>query len=199
MIGDDMENRKSKLLRWGLPIEGALLVAGLLGCRLFAVPVGFSNTGVAVATGLGAAALLLLAFFAMLRSQARPLVRIREILDTSLMPLIAQATWLELAAISALAGIGEEWLFRAFLQTGLIKLTALWPGILIAAAIFGVAHYITHAYFIIAAILGALLGLLYVWTDNIVSVIIAHAVYDFMALLVMQRKYAGSELRQSPK
>lgn len=58
-----------------------------------------------------------------------------------------------------------------------------------ASAVFGVCHLLTWAYAIITAFIGAYLGLLWIWTGNLLAPMATHAVYDFAALLYFLRMY----------
>ena len=61
----------------------------------------------------------------------------------------------------------------------------------LASALFGTCRLITWTYAIIAVLIGAFLGLLWVWTGNLLLPMITHAVYDFAALLYSLRVYRG--------
>ena len=63
------------------------------------------------------------------------------------------------------------------------------PAIVLASIVFGFCHYITRTYFILATVLGAIFGWLYFATNNLLTVIVIHALYDFIALLILQREY----------
>lgn len=92
-----------------------------------------------------------------------------------------------LALLSLAAGIGEEVLFRGFLQTGLVALTGPFVGIAAAALLFGLVHCLSLAYFLMASLLGVLLGLAYDLTDSLLLVVTWHAVYDLAALVLLAR------------
>ena len=66
-------------------------------------------------------------------------------------------------------------------------------GILIASLIFGLAHYLSIAYFIYAFITGIYLGLIYHVTGNLFIVMIIHALYDFIALVFLVREGENKE------
>ena len=91
--------------------------------------------------------------------------------------------------MSITAGLGEEWLFRGLLQGALARHLSDVPAIVLASIAFGLCHYITHTYFILATVLGAVFGWLYFTTNNLLTVIVIHALYDFIALLILQRQY----------
>lgn len=176
-------------LTWAMVTEGALLAVALIACRLFNQPVSASWSWLDLALSIFATAALLLLFMILLRTSAAPLRRIREILERVLRPLIGNCHWLELAAVSIAAGVGEEWLFRGFLQGELASHLGTIPAIVLASIAFGFCHYITRTYFILATVLGAVFGWLYFATNNLLVVIVIHALYDFIALLILQRQY----------
>lgn len=94
-------------------------------------------------------------------------------------------SWLHLGCVAILAGVGEELLFRAFLQTWLNNhFTVVWA-ILLVSIIFGLLHYLSHAYFVCATLMGIALGVGYYLTDSLLMVIIWHGAYDFIALAVL--------------
>lgn len=92
-----------------------------------------------------------------------------------------------LALVSLLAGLGEEALFRGFLQPLLGGIAGEPFAIVVAGAAFGVVHAMSRAYALIATVIGIYLGVVYALTDNLMVPIVAHALYDFVALLWLQR------------
>lgn len=93
--------------------------------------------------------------------------------------------------IALLAGVGEEALFRGFLQTLVAQYSSQWIGLIVASVLFGIAHAVSRAYAVTAAIIGAYLGLLFLYTGSIVAPIVCHAVYDFLALVWLVRSNPG--------
>ena len=65
---------------------------------------------------------------------------------------------------------------------------ALWLGLAWASLLFGLAHCLSVTYVVFATVLGVFLGWLYLATGDLVAPIVAHALYDFIALLVLVRK-----------
>jgi len=61
--------------------------------------------------------------------------------------------------------------------------------LVLASVVFGAAHLLTWTYAIIAAFIGAYLGLLWIGTGNLLTPMITHAVYDFAALVYFCRVY----------
>ena len=84
--------------------------------------------------------------------------------------------------VSALAGIGEELLFRGVIQDGLNLHFSTAASLIIASLLFGLAHAVTPAYFIIASLMGLYLGWLYLHTGNLLIPIIVHGLYDWIAI-----------------
>ena len=88
--------------------------------------------------------------------------------------------------IAALAGLGEEMLFRGVIQAavgGWIGGDAgQWIALAAAAVLFALAHSITVMYLVLAGLIGLYLGGLWLATGNLLVPIIAHGLYDFVAL-----------------
>ena len=61
--------------------------------------------------------------------------------------------------------------------------------LVMASLLFGAFHLLTWTYAIIAAFIGAYLGLLWIWTGNLLTPMITHAVYDLAALVYFFRVY----------
>jgi len=60
-------------------------------------------------------------------------------------------------------------------------------GLVFASALFGLAHAITSTYAILAGLIGAYLGWLWLATDNLLTPTVAHAAYDLVALWYLLR------------
>lgn len=121
-----------------------------------------------------------------------PLGELKRLSEEVLLPLFRQANVGQIAMISLLAGLGEEMLFRGLLQTGVAEwiggLPGMIVGLVVASLLFGLCHAIRPVYAVFAILVGAYLGLLLVWTGNLVAPIITHAVYDFVALCYLRLK-----------
>jgi membrane protease YdiL (CAAX protease family) len=90
-----------------------------------------------------------------------------------------------LVFISILAGLGEEMFFRGWLQPYLVQYIDTVPALLLASLLFGLFHPISLVYVLFATLFGLYLGLLLLVTDNLLPPIIAHAFYDFVALVYL--------------
>jgi uncharacterized protein len=140
-----------------------------------------------VAWGVVACLPLLVVFVICLRWPVGPLVRIKEFSDEFIREWFSSCSVLQLALISALAGIGEELLFRGVIQDTLSAWINPLAGVVLASLLFGVMHPITPAYIVLAALMGAFLGWIFVVTENLLPVIITHGLYDFLALAYLTR------------
>ncbi len=94
-----------------------------------------------------------------------------------------------LVAIALAAGIGEELLFRGFLQPALAALwgtrAGAWVGLVLASLAFGGCHALCAAYALLAAAVGLLLGGLFLATGHLAAPMAAHAGYDLLALMYL--------------
>lgn len=137
-----------------------------------------------IAIGLaGAAALAVANYVLLLHGPSNWLVRgVRAVYHEVLVPLFARFDALSIIIIGAMAGIGEEWLFRGVLQP--------LAGLMVASLLFGLAHVGNRGMFafgIWAAGMGLLLGALAQATQGLTAPIVAHGVYDMLALAYIRR------------
>jgi membrane protease YdiL (CAAX protease family) len=117
----------------------------------------------------------------------RPLARIRQFVDQVVQPLFRDCTLADLALIALLAGLGEELLFRGLLQEALAGWLGPWPALAAVSLLFGLMHPMTAAYAVLAFLAGAYLGWVYLASGNLLVPILAHALYDFTALVYILR------------
>lgn len=83
--------------------------------------------------------------------------------------------------------MSEEAFFRGAIQGSLAdRVNVIWA-VVLASALFGAAHLITWTYALFAAFIGAYLGWLWIWTGNLLTPMITHADYDFVALVYFFR------------
>src|SRR5262245_35987037 len=181
-------------------VEGGLIllawVAGWgLGPRRLAT---FFWEARGAAWGAAATLPMLALFFACLRWPVGPLRRLAQLTDEVVRPLLGPCTLLDLAGISLLAGLGEEMLFRGVLQAVLDRWTgSAWVALAGASVVFGAAHAVSLTYAILAAVMGAYLGWLWLATGNLLTVVVAHALYDFVALVVILRGPGSAQPNRS--
>lgn len=191
-------------------IEGGLLVgASLLGWILDQPPLlHFAWTPRAALWGVGATAPLVLLFFLFSRWPVGPLKRIQRFSEDIIRPLLAPCSILDLLGISLLAGLGEEVLFRGVVQEVFSRWFNVGIGVLVASLLFGAMHSITFTYALLAGLMGAYLGWVWLYADhNLLVVVLTHALYDFVVLLWLLRgpgaaaaleRHAAEKAQQPP-
>jgi membrane protease YdiL (CAAX protease family) len=181
-------NRRA-LLRMSVLVEGGMLALSLLLGLMLTIPfwAAARMDFISVATGVVTGLVMLAGACALTETSFPFAVRMRRDMDR-LLGLFRGATLPDFLFISILAGAGEEALFRGVIQGGLMAYLGLPMAIVVSSVLFGLAHYISKTYVVFAAGLGALFGLLYAWSGNIAVPMIAHAVYDFIALCFIYRK-----------
>lgn len=145
--------------RWGTPVRDVVI-------------------GLVVAGGLAAANHALLT-----RAPAIGLVRgVREVYRHTLVPLFSGISPAGAVVLGAAAGIGEEWFFRGVLQPVL--------GLAAATLIFGLAHVGGRRmlwFGVWASAMGLVLGVLTLATGGVTAAMVAHGVYDMLALEYIRR------------
>lgn len=100
-------------------------------------------------------------------------------------PTFRELHWLDLALLSALAGVGEEAFFRGFLQQSLVPWTPVWLAIAAPSVLFGLLHWVSPMYALLAFAASLYLGWVQYVCQDLVATITAHALYDFAALLFL--------------
>jgi membrane protease YdiL (CAAX protease family) len=121
--------------------------------------------------------------------------RSRSLVTEFLGPPLASCRWHELIALALLAGLSEELLFRGVLQPWMGRWGEA-SGLIGSNLIFGLAHCITPTYAIVAGIVGVYLGLLLKLEGeaNLLIPITTHAVYDWLAFLIVARDFRAGRL-----
>lgn len=143
----------------------------------------------AVAIGLAATMPLLLGLAIITWYPLGPFERLQRVTGELVVPLFRGCSVVQLLAISAMAGIGEEFLFRGALQSLVQHWGASpWAAMILVAVLFGAVHPITPLYAVLAGLVGAYLGWLLLASDNLLTPIVTHAAYDFGALLYLLRR-----------
>lgn len=95
---------------------------------------------------------------------------------------------MEILVLCLSAGVGEELLFRGWLQSYLAVASWMswtteyqpWIAMVGSSLVFGLCHYLSFEYFLMASLMGLLLGGLFWWTGSLLVVIMAHAIYDWL-------------------
>lgn len=165
-----------------------MLVALGLG-RLLGVPAlgGLRLDPADLAAGLAATLPLLAALGWCLRTRWQPIAELMRVVEERVAPLFRGAGIGGLALLALLAGVAEEALFRGVLQPWLSGRLPQWAALVLTSGVFGVLHWITATYALLAGLAGAWFGLLLLLTGNLLPPIVAHAAYDLVALVVLSR------------
>ncbi len=171
---------------------GLVFVAALLGWLLGEAPLPkIAWTPPALAIGLGASLPPLVALAVFVHYPIWPWAGLVRVVDQLLAPLFRACTVTELAMISVLAGLGEEMLFRGVLQDALARWIdgphGIWIALAAVSVVFGVLHWLTPFYALMAGLIGAYLGWLWIATGNLLVPVAAHAAYDFVALVYLAK------------
>jgi uncharacterized protein len=170
--------------------EAALAIVALgLGWFLERPPLAQIDwTGQAIGQGLLATLPLVAGLVLITRYPLGPLKSLDNVVQELLDPLFRPVAIWQFLVISALAGFGEELLFRGVLQAGIEQFAGSpWLALVVASALFGLAHPLTVTYAVLAASIGVYLGWLWSATGNLLVPIVTHGAYDFVALVYLTR------------
>lgn len=175
----------------GLELSFGQLMAGPLGALVLAVVLIYI-TEITVNTGferffgsilwgvlLGTVTFILVIFVTRLPFSKS----LREICK-QLIPIFQGFPLWKIIMLSLAAGLGEELLFRGFLQQWLMTYMSMEVAILLASLGFGLLHFFSFSYFALTAVLGVIFGITYVETNSLLLVMSWHAVYDMMVIWV---------------
>jgi membrane protease YdiL (CAAX protease family) len=195
-----MPLNKLTFLRLATLFEGGLgLIALLLGSWLSVDPLSdFHPELPAFLLGLVGVIPLYVLF---IMGQHLPWLKpLQDILVQRLGGLLAQCRWYELLYLASLAGITEELLFRGFVQPWLETHWGYIGGLVFSNLIFALVHWITPLYALMAAIAGFYLGLsLDVGESrNLMTPMIIHSLYDFVAFIAVARLWMARTAETQP-
>ena len=152
----------------------------------------WTSVAFAVLWGLIATVPLICGLFMIERLPSPRLRNLNELVDELVARLFSETGIVLIAMISLAAGVGEEALFRGLLQAGLDQWigppAGVWIALIAASAAFGVCHWLSNTYAVLATIMGAYLGGLFIVSGNLIAPITTHALYDFVALVYFIRR-----------
>ncbi|WP_254774364.1 CPBP family intramembrane glutamic endopeptidase [Marinobacter sp. AC-23] len=171
-----------------LVFQGGIGVVGLLAILVANIPVQGFGAGIMPSVFYGVLGALCTYGALLLLTQVPGLFP--DNLDRQMRGLYQFASgysWFVLFLLSVFAGVGEELLFRGAVQGWLAVHTGPIIAVLAASVLFGLVHYASFTYFVIATGLGLVLGLAYAMTDSLLLVMIWHGVYDMVALFCLLR------------
>lgn len=137
---------------------------------------------------------LLLLFCAMQELPFASLQKIRALLLETLGARLYRCHWTDLMILAVIAGFSEEVLFRGVFQPWLENVTGMTAGLLLSNVVFALVHAVTPLYAILALLMGLYLGMSldYGGERNLLTPIVIHGFYDFIAFIVILRNYRNS-------
>lgn len=174
-------------------VEGGLAVVAIVFAWLFHVSLRdqFAPFGAplvaAVARGIAATVPMLLIFWWLVNSKFPWMRQLREQVEWLIGEMFPTGSTVQFAMIAVLAGVGEELLFRGALQTKLGEWTTPVVGLVITSFLFGLAHAMSKLYFAFAIVVGGFLGWMAFQYHDLVAPMVAHGLYDFVALVYLSR------------
>lgn len=174
-----------------------ILVALLLGWIADINPFAtlyFSEPAIAIGV-LGTVPLFIL-FLALQYAPQQSLLDIKDLLLKTLAPSLYQRHWTDLLLLATIAGVSEEVLFRGVIQPWIAASWGLTAGLWVSNIIFGLVHAVTKMYALLVTLVGLYLSLSMTVGDenNLLTPIIIHSLYDFLAFVALMRQYRASLL-----
>jgi membrane protease YdiL (CAAX protease family) len=159
------------------------------------VHLSFSET--ALLYGLLGTLPLVLLLYALQHIPVKAFQDIQQLLMQSLVQHLLNAHWTDLLVLSAIAGFTEEVLFRGVVQPWIEQAWGLSAGLWLSSVLFGLVHAVTPLYAVLATLVSVYLGLSldYGGTRNLLTPIVIHGLYDFLAFLLIIHHYKTHYLR----
>jgi len=191
--GDDPIPEPSPAVALGL-VQAALVLAAFPAGSLLGQPPLATLTWEWAGLGWGVVAALPMVgvFFLLYHVPFGPFGPVRRFTEEVLVPILRRCSVFELFALALLAGVGEELLFRGVVQAALTREVGLAWGVALASILFGLMHPFTLGYVLLTTLFGAYLGLAWVWTGNLLVPVVAHFLYDLVAMVYLTRTPATS-------
>jgi membrane protease YdiL (CAAX protease family) len=157
----------------------------------------FSQTALIV--GIIGTVPLFLLFLALEKMQGDSIATIRKLLLQTLGSALHRYHWSDLFTLAAIAGISEELLFRGVIQPWLESTLGMAAGLIGCNILFGLVHSVTPLYALMATVVGIYFSLSmdYGGDRNLLTPIIIHALYDFLAFVALMRAYRASLVAKS--
>ena len=185
---------RSQFLNFAGLIEGGLALAALtIGWCVSINPVEhLSWDWLAFAWGVLATVPTFAIFWLTYRYPIGSLRKIREFLSRELAPSLSNLRWYDLVLLSILAGVSEELLFRGLLQPWIGRAChSAWAGQFLSNLVFGVVHWVTPLYALLACVIGNYLSWLVTLTEpsNLLTPMVTHTIHDYLAFLVIVAEY----------
>lgn len=173
--------------------EGSLIgVAWFIGWLVGINPIADLSVGsISLFWGIVGTIPLFLLFLLFYQYPVGPLYSIKKSLLDILGPFLSTCKWYDLVILAIVAGISEEVLFRGVLQPWLEEDFGLFGGVILSNVIFGLLHWITPMYALLAGLIGIYLAYMMDITGarNLLTPIIIHGLYDYLAFVVVAVAY----------
>jgi CAAX protease family protein len=192
----DSSSQRSDGFAMAVVVEGGLALAAVVAAWIFRVTLRdlFPTAGAplfsAVLRGLLATLPMLLIFWLLVTSNWPMMRQLREQVQWLIDEMFPSRSIAQFAMVAILAGVGEELLFRGTIQSVLGNWTTPVIGLLITSLLFGLAHALSKLYFLFAVAVGAFLGWMTLKYNDLVAPMVAHGLYDFLALAYLSRQKA---------
>jgi hypothetical protein len=190
----DSPAQRSDGFAMAVVVEGGLALAALIIAWIFRVSLRdmLPEPGVplvsAIVRGLLATLPMLVIFWLLVNSNWPMMRQLRVQVQWLIDEMFPSRSIAQFAMVAILAGVGEELLFRGALQSILGSWTSPVIGLAITSLLFGLAHALSKLYFLFAVAVGAFLGWMTWRYNDLVAPMVAHGVYDFLALAYLSRQ-----------
>ncbi len=174
--GQEMRMSRTAFLRleWLLSIGLTLLSILWAWMRELPLAAAVAPSVGAVAVGVAAGAALWSTIPLLLRSAS-----MRRVWSEVLLPFSRGLDTRDVVVIALLSGLTEELFFRGILLPEI--------GLVASSLCFGALHALCRVYFAWATLVGAAFGALALTSGSLIPAMVAHATYNFGALLILRR------------
>ncbi len=151
---------------------------------------------IAVSYGIFGTIPLFLMYLALEHVNAEPVLKIRKLMLELLGPGLSPYHWTDLLILAAIAGISEEVVFRGVMQPWMESAWGITAALIGSNVVFGLVHALTPLYALLAALVGIYLGLSmdYGGERNLLTPVIIHGLYDFLAFMALMRTYRAGQI-----
>jgi membrane protease YdiL (CAAX protease family) len=173
-----------RVLAFGLGTQCLLIAAAFVGSRMLNIPPSWGSPLRDLAIGVAAALVLAGINYGLLVGARSSWVvdGLRTAYREVLGPLFGKLSTASIVTLSLAAGLGEEWLFRGVVQPAV--------GLPAASVVFGLAHIGGRRMLplgVWATGMGVVMGSLAIVTGGLIAPVVAHAIYDVLALEYIRR------------
>lgn len=139
---------------------------------------GFVSAAILLSVDIAISAVLLIVF-----GESEAVIQSNTVITS-----LTESPWglISVATALCLAGVCEEFAFRAFLQNTLTRRFSFIPAIIVSAFIFGLFHFDPQLVYIISAMTaGIVLGYIYHHWNSYIVAVIAHSSVNLLVLVML--------------